>query len=273
MKDWLCKNDQPVMLTIQRIEQEAESVKTYYFAHELHSRPGQFVMLWIPGLNEKPFSIAYDTGNEFGLAIAAIGPFTKRLAEMKVGDRVGIRGPYGKPFTLIEGAKHVAMVGGGYGVAPLATLAEEYVQRRVRVSFVNGARTESRLLFRDRLAKLSLESFTTTDDGSFGEKGRVTAPLERILRESPVDMIYTCGPELMEKAVVEVAARFRVLAQISVERYMKCGYGICGACSVDGTGQPVCCDGPIVNEKQIQAITEFGRHHRACSGRKEEFPT
>lgn len=271
MKDWLCKNDQPAMLPIQRIEDEAEGVKTYYFSHRLNSRPGQFMMMWIPRLNEKPFSIAYDTGDAFGLAIAAIGPFTQSLAAMKVGDRVGIRGPYGKPFTIVDSAKHVVMVGGGYGVAPLATLAEEYVQKGVRVSFANGARTEKKLLFRNRLAKLPIAVYTTTDDGSFGEKGRVTAPLTRVLQESPADVIYTCGPEMMEKAVVDMAASFNVPVQISVERYMKCGYGICGACSVDGTGQPVCCDGPIVDEKQIQLITEFGRHHRKGSGRKEEF--
>ncbi|MBI2426406.1 MAG: dihydroorotate dehydrogenase electron transfer subunit [Candidatus Kerfeldbacteria bacterium] len=271
MKDWLCKNDQPLMLPIQRIEDEAEGVKTYYFSHRLNSRPGQFVMMWIPRLNEKPFSIAYDTGEEFGLAIAAIGPFTQRLAAMKVGDRVGIRGPYGKPFTIVDNAKHVVMVGGGYGVAPLATFAEQLRTKSSKIHFINGARSEHKLLFRDRLAKLDAETYYTTDDGSFGEKGRVTAPLERILKTGSVDFVYTCGPEMMEKAVFDLAEKYNVPSQISIERYMKCGYGICGACSVDGTGQPVCCDGPVVTNEQARTIREFGVHHRKGSGRKEMF--
>lgn len=271
MNMWIDKNDQPLILPIIRVRDEAEGVKTYYFSHRLNSQPGQFVMLWIPGVNEKPFSIAYDTGEEFGLAIAKVGPSTEKLFECNAGDRVGIRGPYGRPFTEVKGAREVMMVGGGYGTAPLATLVEQLVSKGVKARFINGARTESKLLFRDRLAQLDAEIYYTTDDGSLGEKGRVTLPLERLLKTGTIDFIYACGPEPMEKAIFDLAEKYNVSSQISIERYMKCGYGICGACAVDGTGQPMCLEGPVVTNEQARMIQEFGAHHRKGSGRKEKF--
>jgi len=271
MEDWIKKSDLPIMLPIIKRENEAKDVDLFYFEYTLNSRPGQFVMIWLPGIDEKPFSIAYDFGDKFGLAIAKVGEFTEELFKKKVGERVGIRGPYGTPFWKKEGAKTAVMVGGGYGVAPLATLAEELSQQGVKVYLINGARSQDRLLFQERLKKLDAEIHTTTDDGSFGIKGVVTDPLKEILNKEKVDLVYTCGPELMEKAVFDLCEEMDVSVQVSVERYMKCGFGVCGACSVDGTGQPVCQKGPVVDSETLRKISEFGKYHRSGSGKKEYF--
>ena len=268
-RDWMNKLDKPQMLPIAKREREAEDVDTFTFRHELGSQPGQYVMLWLPGVNEKPFSVAYDDGKTFALTIAKVGTYTEAIFALDVGDRVGIRGPYGRPFTKVADAKRVAMVGGGYGVAPLASLAEKLTGSGIEVHFINGARSKAKLVFLKRLSKLPGEVITTTDDGSFGEKGRVTGPLAKLLDAGSVDTVYTCGPELMEKAVFDLCEQHGVPLQASVERYMKCGLGVCGACSVDGTGQPVCIKGPVVGSETLRKITEFGKHHRTGSGKKE----
>lgn len=271
MENYLKKLDKPIMLKIADRVKETSTVDTFYFDYELNSRPGQFVMLWLPGLDEKPFSIAYDQGGKFGLSISKVGFFTEELFKKKIGDRVGIRGPYGRPFWKEESAKTVVMVGGGYGVAPLATLAEELVQDGIKVHFINGARAKDLLLFTERLNELKAELYTTTNDGSLGEKGMVTDPLKKILREEQIDLVYCCGKEQMERAVFDLCEEAKVNAQISVERYMKCGIGVCGACSVDGTGAPTCQKGTVMESETLRKITEFGKYHRDGSGKKEDF--
>lgn len=271
MENYLNKLDKPIMLPIVKREKETEDVDTFYFEHTLNSRPGQFVIMWLPGIDEKPFSIAYDLGNSFGLAVAKVGMFTEELFKKKIGDRVGIRGPYGRPFWKVEEAKTVVMVGGGYGVAPLATLAEELSEQGVKIHFINGARSKDKLLFLKRLETLNARIHTTTDDGSYGEKGVVTKPLKEILTKENIDLVYACGPELMEKAIFDLCEKSNIPLQLSVERYMKCAIGICGACSVDGTGQPTCQDGPVIESKTLRKISEFGKYHRTSSGKKEFF--
>lgn len=271
MTNWQNKQDKPLLLPIIKREKETENVDTFWFKHSLKSQPGQFVMLWIPGLNEKPFSIAYDLGNQFGLAIAKVGEFTEELFKKKIGKRVGIRGPYGNPFWKEKNAKGVVMVGGGYGVAPLASLAEELVKDGVKVHFINGARSKNQLLFQKRLEKINTKIYTTTNNGSLGIKGIVTDPLQEIIAKEKIDLIYVCGPELMEKAVFDLCEKYQINCQISIERYMKCAFGLCGACSIDGTGEPVCKNGPVFESKNIRNLKEFGKYHRSGSGRKEYF--
>ncbi|MFA6271709.1 MAG: dihydroorotate dehydrogenase electron transfer subunit [Patescibacteria group bacterium] len=271
MNHWINKLDKPLMMPIVRREKENENVDTFYFQHTLNSQAGQFVMLWIPGLDEKPFSIAYDTGNELGLAIAKVGPFTEELFKLKVGDRVGIRGPYGHGFWKDKDAKKVVMVGGGYGVAPLLNMAEQLAKDGVEIHFINGARSKEYLLFQNRINNLKTKIYTTTNDGSFGIEGMVTGPLQEILNKEKIDLVYTCGPEMMEKAVFDLCETASINCQISIERYMKCGMGVCGACSVDGTGEPMCVKGPVVDSERARLISEFGKFHRSGSGVKKDF--
>ena len=271
MEKWINKLDKPQMMTIIRRKKENANVDTFFFKHSLNSQAGQFVMMWIPGVNEKPFSIAYDTGEELGLAVAKVGPFTEELFKLKEGDKVGIRGPYGHGFWKEAKVKKVIMVGGGYGVAPLANIAEELEKDDVEIHFINGARSKDYLLFQDRLSSLNAKIYTTTNDGSYEIKGLVTDPLKDIINKEKIDLVYICGPEMMEKAVFDICEEAGIDCQISIERYMKCGMGVCGACAVDGTGEPMCIKGPVVDSKKAREITEFGKHHRSGSGMKKDF--
>lgn len=287
------RTDTPLILPIIKIVDENPHVKTFWFDFALNSEPGQFVMLWIPGVDQKPFSIGYDTGDSFGLTIFAVGSLSSRLFEMKAEDRVGITGPYGKPFSVLPNT-HYITVAGGYGAGPLGVLAERLGQVNSTVDFCVGARSADLLLFEERMAKLAhVKVHVSTNDGSKGQMGFVTDILEKLLlghgfpsstspdlslskerNETQMRsslLVATCGPEMMEKRVLDICNQYNVYCEISVERYMKCGFGICGQCCVDDSGIPMCTDGPVVSREVANSITEFGKYHRDKSGTRVDY--
>ncbi|MBI2075801.1 MAG: dihydroorotate dehydrogenase electron transfer subunit [Candidatus Aenigmarchaeota archaeon] len=260
----------PEIVKITKIIDEAEGIKSIFLEKKIDASPGQFVMVWIPRMDEKPFAIAYMEKDGFGITVAAVGPFSNKFCSMKPGDKVGFRGPYGTGYNL-GNAKKVVMVGGGYGSASLALLGEVAMKRGVEVVFITGARTKSRLIYEDRIKKLNAKNIIATDDGSYGIKGRVTDALEDILKKEKIDKVFACGPELMLKKVADICIEKNVDCEVSIERYYKCGFGLCGHCCVDPLGIRVCVEGPVIDAKLAQQITEFGNYHRLKSGRKEKL--
>ena len=257
--------DQPKVLKIAEIRSENPTVKTFVFkGFELGAVPGQFVNLWIPRVDEKPFSVAYCSGDEFWLTIAAVGPFSKKLHEFKVGDKVGIRGPYGKGYTIPDGGR-IALLAGGYGAAPLYFVAKEAKKKGCEVDFIVGARNKDLLLYLDRIEE-EFNLHVATDDGSVGREGYNTALLEGLISE--IDMVMTCGPEIMMKTAMDICEKASVPIEVSVERYMKCGSGVCGNCCVDGLGVPVCKSGPVFPGEMVRKIEGFAEYHRDNVGLK-----
>lgn len=259
--------NQPRTLPIVEIRDEAEDLKTYLFAHTLDALPGQFVMLWIPRVNLKPFGIAYLEKGQFGITVSRVGPATEALFKKKTGDFLGFTGPYGQPFKA-GAAEHLVLVGGGYGAATIAPLADSAAASGKTVDLIVGARTGERLLYQRRYAGSGVRYHAVTDDGSVGEKGRVTNVLEKLLTDGTVDYIAACGPERMLKSVAEMAQKARIPAEVSIERYMKCGFGVCGACCMDGSGERICVEGTVFPAEHALNFNEFGAYHRARSGRK-----
>jgi len=265
--------DIPKAIPIKKIIQETPHVKTFVFEHTLNSQPGQFVNLWIPRVDEKPMSIAYDGGKEFWITMFAVGPFSKLMHTMKVGDLVGVRGPYGKGFSFKKG-QHLVMMAGGYGAAPLYNLTVRAVKEGCKVDFVVGARSKEHLLYLDRIKKLgsAVKLHVATDDGSVGKKGFNTLILEELLAKSKkIDCVYTCGPEIMMKVISDLCFVAGVDAQLSIERYMKCGFGVCGQCCVDPKGLRMCKEGPVVHNALARQLTEFGQYHRDKTGKMHRF--
>ncbi len=263
--------EQPRSLPITDIIRENDRVRTFFFTIELGSKPGQFVILWLPRIDEKPFSIAYDEHGKLGLSIAKVGPFTEELFKKKVGDLVGIRGPYGSWFFLKPEYKRILLIGGGYGVAPLAILAKQARDQGVAVDFCNGARSKNQILFTKRLADLNATVHYSTDDGTEGIKGTVIDTTTACLENNEYDCVYTCGPELMEKKVIDLCAAKNIPCQVSIERYMKCGFGICGQCCIDKSGERMCQEGPVVSGEYALQQPEFGSYHRGKSGKREYY--
>jgi dihydroorotate dehydrogenase electron transfer subunit len=262
--------EKPELVEITRIRDEADGIKTIFFRNSMESKPGQFVMIWIPRMDEKPFAISYSENGEIGITVSGVGPFSNKLTSMNVGDKLGIRGPYGNGYTIDKDAKSIVMVGGGYGSASLTLLSEEAVKKGCSVKFILGARNFNKLVFVERIKKLLGEEnlIITTDDGSTGIKGFVTDALQDLLSKEHVDKIFVCGPDKMMKAVVDIGIERSINGEVSMERYMKCGFGICGHCCVDPIGIRLCVEGPVVNFETAAKVTELGNYHRVKSSMK-----
>jgi len=264
------RNDTPKTISIISIKDENPHVKTFHFNHALGSKPGQFVMLWLPNIDQKPFSIAFDNGKEFALTVFKRGPLTEKLFAFTVGDKVGITGPYGTAYTE-QADTHYIMIAGGYGAAPLTCLAEKVSKlNNVRIDFCIGARDKELLLFEDRIKNIFHTTLhVTTDNGSAGNKGLVTDKLATLIAEKKQKntLVCTCGPELMEKKVLDICNELDIPCEISIERHIKCGFGVCGQCAVDDLGICMCTEGPVVKRELANQIKEFGVYHRDKSGK------
>ncbi len=235
---------------------ETPTVKTYTLKDDLCAKanPGQFLMLWIPGIDEIPLSILNAENGQVQFTVKAVGDATRHLHNLKVGDKLGVRGPFGNCFTESRG--RVLLVGGGTGTAPLLFLAKRLATKADKIGFVIGARTKNELVFLNDLNGLCTEelSVATTDDGSYGLKCLATEPLEKLIDKHNFNMIYTCGPELMVKKVFELAEKRKVPMEASLERLMRCGIGLCGSCMIGK--YRVCRDGPVFTMPRLMEIRE-----------------
>jgi dihydroorotate dehydrogenase electron transfer subunit len=240
------KTSLPQVARVVQAIDESPKVRTLVLDADLEADPGQFIMAWLPGLDEKPFSLV--RAKPVTLAVARVGPFSTALHALSAGDRLWLRGPLGQPFTLppveVSGSGlRLLLIGGGYGVAPLHFLAECARTSGWGASMVIGARTAADLIFIERFEALGVRVVIATDDGSQGEQGLATEVAERLLDEASYGAIYACGPEAMLEAVELLARRRALPAQLSYERIMRCGFGVCGSCAREGWR--VCSDGPV----------------------------
>lgn len=243
---------------VTKAEKENDIVTTLTFDLALEgAQPGQFLMLWLPGSDEKPYSLA--GVSPLKIAIGARGDFSKKLCSMKKGDRVWLRGPYGKGFELK--GKKILLVGGGYGFAPLRFLADAALKRKISATAICGARNAGLLM-----EMASCKTIFTTDDGSKGAKGNVLVAMKELLKKEKFDTVYTCGPERMMSAVAYEAKAAGADCQLLVERYMKCGIGICGHCCMGE--KLVCIDGPMFG-LEVLDNPEFCKVWRTKTGKKE----
>jgi len=195
--------------------------------------------------------VDYET-NELWLLIQVVGEGTKQLAELKSGESVNLLFPLGNSFSLPESKDaKVLLVGGGVGVAPLLFLGDYMKKRGFEVNFLLGARTKADLLQLCEYERFG-NVYTTTEDGSHGERGFVTQ--HSLLKGANFDFIYTCGPTPMMKAVASYAAKTKINCEVSLENTMACGIGACLCCVTDTTEGHlcVCTDGPVFNITKLK---------------------
>jgi dihydroorotate dehydrogenase electron transfer subunit len=228
----------PQVMRLVKTTELTDRVKLLTLHGALSAQPGQFVMVWLPGINEKPFSLVND--DPVTLAVADVGPFSSQLHELEAGDLLWLRGPLGRGFDLV--GERLLLVGGGYGVAPLAFLASRATQARRKLAVI-GAGTKDDLFFEDRLAQAGCEVVLVTEDCSAGEGGVCTDVAETLLGEETFDVLYGCGPEAMLEKLERLCEQQGMAGQLSKEAYMRCGMGVCGSCERDGL--LVCRDGPV----------------------------
>lgn len=228
------------------------------------AEPGQFVMVKpTPGhepLLRRPFSIfevlrdAGGTPVGITLLNKRVGITTKQLFDVQDGQYIACLGPLGRPFSLVDPDTEAWMVAGGVGLAPFATLAEALGAKGVPMTLFYGGRSTEDLFYIELFEHSGADLVIATEDGTRGEHGRVTQPLERALaaRARRRVALFACGPEPMLAAVAHLAARHGVPCEVSVERVMGCGLGGCYSCVVPMRGAPgrphfvrSCVDGPV----------------------------
>ncbi len=219
------------IIEIERIERETPSVKSLFFDWKKDFKPGQFVMVWIPGVDEVPMAVARK--NLDFITVKKRGRATKALHWMEPGDKIGVRGPFGNSYSLSLQDDPILMVTGGCGGASLIQAVYEAEKMDKDIICCLGASTDDELLFRKELSKKS-DLRIATEDGSTGRKGYVTEIASEVIESRKIGSIITCGPEIMMKKVVEMGREGKIPVQASLERYMKCGIGLCDSCTIDG---------------------------------------
>ncbi len=249
-----------VMLRLQRASGEM-----------LEHQPGQFLQISLPGYGEAPISFCSSpTRTEsFELCVAAVGNLSEAMHELRPGDFVGIRGPYGKGFPLEDlRGRDVLCIAGGIGLAPLRSLINYVADRRAefgRMILVYGARKPSERLFKDDLANWDArEDFETlytvdeADEGWTGRTGVATVPLRDEVEIDPTRTTASVvGPPVMYRYVAaELLAKGMAEDDIlfSLERRFKCGMGKCGHCQLNDLY--VCQDGPVFRYTQLIGRSE-----------------
>jgi dihydroorotate dehydrogenase electron transfer subunit len=234
------------------------------------ARPGQFVMVRPSGrtdpLLRRPFSIFEvlrdDRGQPSGLSLLnkRVGVGTALLYGANVGDRIDCLGPLGQPFVPVDPPGEAWMVAGGVGLAPFATLAEALAERHTPMTLFYGGRSAHDVFHEAFFERLGTRLVLTTEDGSRGERGRVTAPLERALEGRSIHQpvtIYACGPTPMMRAVATLGAHARRTVFVSLEPVMGCGMGGCYSCVVKvhqraGTHfVRACLEGPVFDAATV----------------------
>lgn len=264
---------------IVRIEEtvsETPTVKTLVFKDDLSytAKPGQFLMIWIPRIEEIPMSVMINSKEGYAaVTIRKSGIGSTALFERKKGDLIGLRGPYGNEFIIRENYKKILIIGGGTGLVPLLRLASYASKKKLKITIVLGAKTKKEVFFEKMAKKLTQHVDSSvkicTDDGSYGLKGTTVNVMSNLVRNNTFDCVYTCGPELMMRGIVEIANKNSIPVQASLERYMKCGTGICGSCCLDN--MLVCQDGTVFNGKQLSKILDFGISYRDKDGQKIRY--
>lgn len=263
--------NEPKIVEIKEIIVETPTIKTFKFDWDFETLgkpdPGEFVMVW-NFKNEKPMSIAQINDNELAITVKNIGEFTSQLHDLKIGDKIGIRGSYGNGFNNSFECKNILAIGGGVGMAPIHAISADLALKNNNVDVIAAAVTEKELLYVDALETSGVNVYPCTDDGSCGFKGFATDCAIDLLKDSTYDYAFVCGPEVMMKPIFDILEENKIPAQYSLERYMKCALGVCGQCCVDSEGWRICVEGPVFENDKIYKITEFGKYRRDASGVK-----
>lgn len=246
------------VVKIKEVRDEAYDTKTFVFDWDAEVRPGQFIMIWIPGTDEIPMSVSWTKGREKSVTVKAIGDATRRLHELKAGDRLSIRGPFGNGFDLSP--KNILIVGGGVGTAAVLPAVAE-----TGADTIIAARSDRDVILDSVAGGLAENVWIATDDGSRGFHGNAVQLMKEKAALKKYDCVVACGPEVMLFFLHKACKELGIPCQLSMERYMKCGAGVCGCCVMDD--KRICRDGPVFTGEQADSFTEFWTSKRDAAGR------
>ncbi len=278
---------------IQRIINECDGVKTIIFklSNGETPEPGQFVMIWVPGIDEVPMSISgCDDVRNCAITVKNVGECTKAIHDLKVGDYIGVRGPLGNCFKIPkEKSKKIIIVSGGIGTAPLKFLANKLDRKHIPFDMIEATKSKNELIFLEDFNQFEsatsnvmfcteLDDFSkqsSADSKNFKPEftglahNNFDVLLKKYFSEGISNFIvYTCGPEIMIYKVFEICEKYNIELQASLERIMRCGCGLCGLCAIDPLGLLVCKDGPIFSSKDLRKMGDFNKYKRDFTGKR-----
>lgn len=246
------------VLSMREIAESTFDMTIYAEDMATKAQPGQFVHVAVPGKTlRRPISICDSSAGQktLRLVFQIRGEGTRWLAGIREGDTLDLLGPLGHGFTLGNTDRKVIFVGGGIGVPPLLYAARQF---GANAEAILGFRNQSATILQQDFAEAGCKVSLLTDDGSLGEKGFVTARLQKALEEGGVQEIFACGPTVMLKNVAALAADAGVACQVSLEERMGCGIGACLVCAcktkrADAMGgySHVCKDGPVFRAEEV----------------------
>jgi dihydroorotate dehydrogenase electron transfer subunit len=198
-------------------------------------------------------------GGSMELIVAPHGSGSKWLCSLPEGTEIDVVAPLGTAFGIPTEPINALLIGGGYGSAPLFGLADVLKTRNCKVDMLLGASVGAKI-YAPLEGKRSVNSLKIyTEDGSMGEKGRVTESLLEIVANRSIDVIYSCGPMGMLRAITELVSATDVIHQCAVEESMACGIGICMTCVLpveneDGQVSMLrsCIDGPVMDGSKVK---------------------
>lgn len=267
----------PQPAVIQAIKPEAAGISTFTLkfsdpaeAEAYCFQPGQFNMLYLPGIGEVAISLSSDPDEpgQLGHTIRCAGSVTRAIGRLKVGDVIGVRGPYGSAWPMEAGlGKNLVLVAGGIGLAPLRPVILAVMRERQafqRVVLLYGARKPADLLYTAEFASWQehgIEAHTTVDIGNESWRGLVGVVPQlfyRIRIDAKETLVLTCGPEIMMRFVIYEALARRIAKDaiyVSMERNMKCAVGFCGHCQFGPSF--ICKQGPVLKFSALEPF--FGR--------------
>lgn len=231
-----------------------------------HALPGQFVSLKCADstdpLLRRPISLhrISKEHKSFELMYEAVGIGTQLLSRFFVGEEIGVFGPLGEGFKLDPQKKIHVLIGGGMGIAPLFSLAEQIkAAGKNAIYILIGAKSKEYLMGEEEFKKITDQIVLSTNDGSYGHKGLTSDLLLNLLEntlpsfDAEISALYSCGPRPMLKAIAEIAFQKKIDCQVAMEERMACGIGACKGCAIKTTkGYKMACkDGPVFDSKEI----------------------
>jgi NAD(P)H-flavin reductase len=232
-------------------------------------QPGQFVEVSVAGIGEAPISISSSpTQKGLELVVRNVGSVTKVIHKMEVGDKLGIRGPYGSTYPVESSkGKDLVFICGGIGLVPQRSFIRYALDHRSDygdITVLIGTKCYDMRLFREEIAlweerkdMVVMETIDTAHDCWDGDVGVVTTLIPRIECDLPNSQVLVCGPPVMYKFVLMALAEAGVpedRVYVNLERRMKCGVGKCGHCQIND--KYVCQDGPVFRWSDLAAVPE-----------------
>ncbi len=276
--------DLPLCLPIFKkyMENEKTAIISFIIPEEKSVRviPGQYFMLWLPGNDEIPISVNHCQKNIISFTICGVGLTSNGIIEKDKNFLLGLRGPFGNGFSF-ECKKDVLIIAGGMGIAPLRFLLQQFTDessKSRKIVLIQGAKTKNELLFREEFEQSPIKTNFCTEDGSYGFHGLVSEKMADFfddLSDRQLNWeIYSCGPELMLKEILTIAQEHNLERDTQIclaDRYIRCGFGICGSCFMDDLGLSICQDGPVFRGDVLAKVEDFGKFGRAADGSKYPF--